>query len=74
MKSQVVNYDAPDHVEDYVHRAGRTGRRGQAGCQCLSFLAPDDAAGAQAREIAQTEKRNAHGCRADTRNAAKRKF
>lgn len=22
----VVNYDAPNHYEDYVHRVGRTGR------------------------------------------------
>jgi len=27
----VVNYDAPGHVEDYVHRIGRTGRAGQKG-------------------------------------------
>uniref|UniRef100_L2FCC6 RNA helicase n=1 Tax=Colletotrichum fructicola (strain Nara gc5) TaxID=1213859 RepID=L2FCC6_COLFN len=27
----VVNYDAPNHLEDYVHRAGRTGRAGNKG-------------------------------------------
>ncbi|KAL9121729.1 MAG: hypothetical protein Q9187_001710 [Circinaria calcarea] len=27
----VVNYDAPNHLEDYVHRAGRTGRAGNIG-------------------------------------------
>src|SRR3569833_1751457 len=27
----VVNYDAPNHLEDYVHRAGRTGRAGNTG-------------------------------------------
>lgn len=27
----VINYDAPNHLEDYVHRAGRTGRAGQTG-------------------------------------------
>ncbi|KAK4158143.1 P-loop containing nucleoside triphosphate hydrolase protein [Chaetomidium leptoderma] len=27
----VVNYDAPSHLEDYVHRAGRTGRAGNTG-------------------------------------------
>ena len=26
----VVNYDFPDHIEDYVHRVGRTGRAGYA--------------------------------------------
>lgn len=24
----VVNYNCPNHYEDYVHRAGRTGRAG----------------------------------------------
>lgn len=24
----VVNYSCPNHYEDYVHRAGRTGRAG----------------------------------------------
>ena len=27
----VVNYDTPNHLEDYVHRAGRTGRAGNIG-------------------------------------------
>lgn len=27
----VVNFDAPNHLEDYVHRAGRTGRAGNKG-------------------------------------------
>ncbi|KAF2401542.1 P-loop containing nucleoside triphosphate hydrolase protein [Trichodelitschia bisporula] len=27
----VVNYDPPNHLEDYVHRAGRTGRAGNKG-------------------------------------------
>jgi len=27
----VINYDAPNHLEDYVHRAGRTGRAGNTG-------------------------------------------
>jgi hypothetical protein len=25
---QVINYDVPNHIEDYVHRVGRTGRAG----------------------------------------------
>ncbi|CAH8259903.1 unnamed protein product [Arabidopsis lyrata] len=28
----VVNFDAPNHYEDYVHRVGRTGRAGRKGC------------------------------------------
>ena len=27
----VVNYDCPNHMEDYVHRVGRTGRAGNIG-------------------------------------------
>ncbi|KAF2094635.1 P-loop containing nucleoside triphosphate hydrolase protein [Rhizodiscina lignyota] len=27
----VINYECPDHVEDYIHRVGRTGRAGSKG-------------------------------------------
>lgn len=33
----VVNYDSPNHLEDYVHRAGRTGRAGNTGT-AVTFL------------------------------------
>lgn len=36
----VVNYDCPNHYEDYVHRVGRTGRAGNKG-QSWTFLTPD---------------------------------
>ncbi|KAI1779973.1 P-loop containing nucleoside triphosphate hydrolase protein [Hypoxylon cercidicola] len=36
----VVNYDAPNHLEDYVHRAGRTGRAGNKGT-AVSFVTED---------------------------------
>lgn len=36
----VVNYDAPNHLEDYVHRAGRTGRAGQSGL-AVTFVTPE---------------------------------
>src|SRR5690606_28967915 len=29
--AHVVNYDVPREAEDYVHRIGRTGRRGKTG-------------------------------------------
>lgn len=34
----VVNLDAPNHYEDYVHRVGRTGRAGMKGL--CSFVMP----------------------------------
>ncbi|GAA5848473.1 hypothetical protein JCM9279_006576 [Rhodotorula babjevae] len=36
----VVQYDVPNHMEDYVHRAGRTGRAGNTGT-CVTFITPD---------------------------------
>eukprot|EP00095_Tigriopus_kingsejongensis_P009892 maker-scaffold8_size885657-snap-gene-7.3 protein:Tk09892 transcript:maker-scaffold8_size885657-snap-gene-7.3-mRNA-1 annotation:"dead deah box helicase" len=43
----VINYDLPNHVEDYVHRIGRTARAGASGhaisfaCETYSFILPD---------------------------------
>jgi ATP-dependent RNA helicase DDX46/PRP5 len=36
----VVNFDAPNHLEDYVHRAGRTGRAGNKGT-AVTFVTED---------------------------------
>jgi ATP-dependent RNA helicase DDX46/PRP5 len=36
----VINYDCPNHMEDYVHRAGRTGRAGNSGT-CITFIQTD---------------------------------
>lgn len=36
----VINYDSPNHMEDYVHRAGRTGRAGNKGT-CITFITPE---------------------------------
>lgn len=38
----VVNYDCPNHYEDYVHRCGRTGRAGNTGF-AYTFLTNDQA-------------------------------
>ncbi|KAI9309408.1 P-loop containing nucleoside triphosphate hydrolase protein [Cunninghamella echinulata] len=35
----VVNYDCPNHMEDYVHRVGRTGRAGNKGT-AYTFITP----------------------------------
>ncbi len=48
--SHVINYDAPHHSEDYVHRIGRTGRAGKTG-QALTIVTRGDA-----RAIAEIEK------------------
>ena len=40
--SHVINYDAPHHSEDYVHRIGRTGRAGKLGV-ALTIVTRGDA-------------------------------
>lgn len=41
--SHVINYDIPAHVDDYVHRIGRTGRAAKDG-DAFTFVTPDDTA------------------------------
>jgi superfamily II DNA/RNA helicase len=48
--SHVINYDAPHHSEDYVHRIGRTGRAGKSG-QALTIVTRADQ-----KSIAEIEK------------------
>jgi ATP-dependent RNA helicase DDX46/PRP5 len=36
----VINYDVPNHYEDYVHRCGRTGRAGRKGF-AFTFVTPE---------------------------------
>ncbi|GME89546.1 unnamed protein product [[Candida] boidinii] len=36
----VVNFDCPNHMEDYVHRVGRTGRAGNSG-EAYTFITKD---------------------------------
>lgn len=40
--SHVINYDIPQHPEDYVHRIGRTGRAAHTG-DAFTLVAPDEA-------------------------------
>ncbi|KAJ7298326.1 hypothetical protein O6H91_Y003800 [Diphasiastrum complanatum] len=37
----VVNYDVPNHYEDYVHRVGRTGRAGRKGF-AVTFISTEE--------------------------------
>jgi ATP-dependent RNA helicase RhlE len=39
--THVINYDVPDHAEDYVHRIGRTGRAKREG-DAATIIAPDE--------------------------------
>lgn len=42
----VMNYACPSHLEDYVHRIGRTGRAGLSGT-AITFIMEDECANAQ---------------------------
>jgi ATP-dependent RNA helicase DDX46/PRP5 len=42
----VVNYVCPNHLEDYVHRVGRTGRAGNTGT-AITFISQDECLYAQ---------------------------
>ncbi|KAI1610122.1 ATP dependent RNA helicase [Exophiala viscosa] len=58
----VVNYDIPNTVASYVHRAGRTGRAGREGGVCVSFYTKEDIQYVKgiANVIAASEKAQIH--------------
>lgn len=56
----VVNFDFPPHVEDYVHRVGRTARAGRRG-EAVSLLSQYDAAAVHAVEAAVGKRLAARG-------------
>ena len=39
--SHVINFDVPEHTEDYVHRIGRTGRHFEVG-DAFTLVSPDE--------------------------------
>lgn len=47
--SHVINYNVPEHPEDYVHRIGRTGRAGDEG-EAFTLFSPDELLQLQAIE------------------------
>src|SRR5438094_7262508 len=47
--SHVINYDVPQHPEDYIHRIGRTGRMENAG-DAFTLMVAEDASHVQAIE------------------------
>ncbi len=46
----VINFDVPEHAEDYVHRIGRTARAGASG-RAITFASPD-----QSNEVRDIQK------------------
>ncbi|CAL8089985.1 unnamed protein product [Calicophoron daubneyi] len=53
----VINYDCPNHYEDYVHRCGRTGRAGNKGF-AYTFLTPDQER--QAGDVVRAFRQSGH--------------
>lgn len=37
----VINFKCPNHIEDYIHRIGRTGRAGLKGL-AVTFITPQE--------------------------------
>ncbi|KAL1382605.1 P-loop containing nucleoside triphosphate hydrolase protein [Phyllosticta capitalensis] len=64
----VINYDVPNHLEDYVHRAGRTGRAGNKGT-AITFVDPRE--GAQAKEVVKALKMSGQPVPAELEEVAK---
>lgn len=63
----VINYDPPSHMEDYVHRVGRTGRAGQTGT-AVTFITPDQ--GRAAMDVARALKLSKHAVPDDVQKLA----
>ena len=57
--SHVINYDAPHHSEDYVHRIGRTGRAGKLGVAVTIVTRADARVDRRDREADRPEDRMA---------------
>jgi len=38
----VINFKCPSHIEDYIHRIGRTGRAGNKGTSITFFTNADE--------------------------------
>ena len=57
--TQVVNYDLPNTIDDYVHRIGRTGRAGNTGA-ALAFV--NEKNGNITRELREMLEENDQEC------------
>lgn len=52
----VINYDAPSHLEDYIHRVGRTGRGGLEGESITLLTTKDEKCCFDLRKVLQENK------------------
>ena len=55
--SHVINFDAPHHAEDYVHRIGRTGRAGKTGAALTIVTRADTRGDRRDREADRAQDR-----------------
>ena len=62
--SHVINFDIPEHPEDYVHRIGRTGRAGRTGV-AITLLTPREQG--RLRRIEGFTKQAIKACQVPTR-------
>ncbi len=72
--THVINYDAPEDREAYVHRIGRTGRAGRTGTG-MTFVAPDQVGDVAeiVRELGLEERYEAAGLDSAARAGGKKK-
>ncbi len=52
----VINYSCPSHIEDYIHRIGRTGRAGNKGTAVTFFSKKDENFSVPLEKILQLNK------------------
>ena len=61
--THVINFDAPEDRDMYVHRVGRTGRAGHSQFAQSGLGSPRDERGHGRRERSRNGKRRSHGGR-----------
>lgn len=52
----MINYSCPSHIEDYIHRIGRTGRAGNKGTAVTFFSKKDENFSVPLEKILQLNK------------------
>jgi ATP-dependent RNA helicase DDX46/PRP5 len=54
----VINFKCPTHIEDYIHRIGRTGRAGNKGSAITFFTQADENFAVPLEKILQMNNQN----------------